>query len=78
MAGRDFTIALRQYRGPGLILNGENDKRLRRGEAKFAAALNPGRVEIVPGAGHACNLDNVDAYNRAVRSFARSIKWVAT
>ncbi len=78
MAGKDFTVPLGQYPGPGLILNGERDTASRRGEARFAAALHPGRVQIVPGAGHACNLDNVEAYNQAVRGFAQSIGWIST
>jgi pimeloyl-ACP methyl ester carboxylesterase len=76
MAGKDFTIPLGRYPGPVLILNGEKDSGPRRGEARFAAALQQGRVEIVPGAGHACNLDNVEGFNQAVRGFAQSIGWV--
>jgi pimeloyl-ACP methyl ester carboxylesterase len=78
MAGRDFTVALSQYPGPGLILNGERDTATRRGEAKFVAALRQGRAQVVPGAGHACNLDNPEAYNQAVRGFAQSIGWGST
>jgi hypothetical protein len=35
-------------------------------------------VQSVLGAGHACNLDNVEAYNQAVRDFAQSISWIST
>jgi len=73
MAGKDYTALLAKYQGPGLILNGENDKASRRGEAKFASALQPGRVQIVSGAGHACNLDQPEAYNQAVRAFGQVI-----
>ncbi len=73
LAGVDFTLSLSRYPGPGLILNGERDRSPRAGEARFAAVLHPGRVQVVPGAGHACNLDNVQFYNQAVRDFARSI-----
>lgn len=76
MAGRDFTLPLAQYGGPGVIVNGENDKSTRKGEGRFAAALRPGRVQPIPGAGHACSLDNSTAYNQAVRDFAKSIGWV--
>ena len=75
MAGRDFAAALKAYPGPSLILNGEHDRTARRGEAAFAAAQHERRIAIVPGAGHACNLDQPDAYNRAVREFAASIHW---
>ena len=78
MAGKDFTVSLRQYPGPGLILNGERDAASRRGEARFVEALHQGRAQIVPRARHACNLDNPEAYNQAVRSFAQSIGWVST
>ena len=75
MAGVDFSLLLAGYPGPVLILNGENDKNSRSGEAKFLAALPQARVQVVPGAGHACNLDNVLAYNGAILDFAASIGW---
>jgi pimeloyl-ACP methyl ester carboxylesterase len=73
MAGKDYTVLLAKYLGPGLILNGENDKAARRGEAKFASAMRHGRVQIVLGAGHACNLDQPETYNQAVRAFGQVI-----
>jgi pimeloyl-ACP methyl ester carboxylesterase len=75
MAGKDFTVPLGKYPGPGLILNGERDKASRRGEAKFVAAMRQGRAEVVMGAGHACNLDQPEAYNQALRAFGQSIGW---
>jgi pimeloyl-ACP methyl ester carboxylesterase len=69
MAGRDYTIPLATYPGPGLILNGEKDTTSRRGEARFLAAMRHGQLEVVAGAGHACNLDRPEAFNRAVRAF---------
>lgn len=78
MAGRDFTTLLKKYPGPGLILNGERDSASRRGEAKFVGAIHQGRVQIISGASHACNLDQPAAYNQAVRDFAQSIGWVST
>lgn len=76
MAGKDFTVPLAGYPGPGLILNGEQDKASRRGEAKFLAAMQQGRARVIPGAGHACNLDQPEAYNQAVRVFGQSIGWI--
>jgi pimeloyl-ACP methyl ester carboxylesterase len=76
MAGRDFSGALARYPGPSLILNGENDAASRRGESKFVSAAQQGRVQAVPDAGHACNLDQPERYNQAVRDFARSIGWM--
>ena len=78
MAGRDFAAVLGDYGGPTLILNGERDRTSRRGEATFTRALRQGRAQIIPDAGHACSLDQPEAYNRAVRDFAESIGWVAT
>lgn len=76
MAGKDFTIPLARYRGPGLILNGESDTASRRGEAKFVAAMHEGHLQVVQGAGHACNLDQPEAYNQAVRDFGQTIGWI--
>jgi pimeloyl-ACP methyl ester carboxylesterase len=75
MAGVDYSLLLAGYPGPVLILNGENDKNSRSGEAKFLAALPQARVQVVSGAGHACNLDNVAAYNQAILDYAASIDW---
>jgi pimeloyl-ACP methyl ester carboxylesterase len=73
LAGRDFRGVLAAYAGPSLILNGERDKAARRGAARFAAAARNARVQVVPGAGHACNLDQPDLFNKAVHEFAQSI-----
>jgi pimeloyl-ACP methyl ester carboxylesterase len=77
MAGKDFAALLAEYPGPCLILNGERDRASRRGEVRFIATLQQGQAQIVPGAGHACNLDQPEAYNQAVRDFAQSIGWIS-
>lgn len=71
LSGRDFTKPLASFPGPVLILNGEGDRAARRGAAAFAAAARHGRVQQVRDAGHACNLDQPDAYNQALREFGR-------
>jgi pimeloyl-ACP methyl ester carboxylesterase len=76
MAGKDFRAVLAEYPGPSLILNGEKDTSSRKGESKFLSAARQGRAQTIPDAGHACNLDQPEQYNRAVREFARSIGWV--
>jgi len=76
MAGKDFSVMLAGFSGPSLILNGERDSSTRRGEAIFLSAAQQGRVQTIPGAGHACNLDQPEKYNQAVREFAQSIGWV--
>jgi pimeloyl-ACP methyl ester carboxylesterase len=75
MAGRDFSTLLAEYPGPSLILNGERDNSSRKGEAKFLAAARQGRAQTISDAGHACNLDQPEQYNEAVREFARSVGW---
>lgn len=76
MAGKDFSAVLAEYPGPSLILNGEKDTSSRKGESKFVSAARQGRAQTMPDAGHACNLDQPEKYNQAVREFARSIGWV--
>lgn len=73
LAGRDFTAVLGAYPGPSLILNGERDRPSRRGESKFLSAARQGRAQTIPDAGHACNLDQPEKYNLALREFAGSI-----
>lgn len=75
MAGKDFTVPLARYAGPGLLLNGEQDTASRRQEAKFVAAMQNGRVHVIAGARHACNLDQPEAYNQALRELGRAIGW---
>jgi len=75
MTGRDFSAALSQFPGPSLILNGERDASSRKGEAKFVSAARQGRAQTVADAGHACNLDQPEKYNQAVREFAQTIGW---
>ena len=75
MANKDFSAVLAKYPGPTLILNGERDSATRKGEAKFLAAARNGRAQTVADAGHACNLDQPEKYNQAVREFARAIDW---
>jgi pimeloyl-ACP methyl ester carboxylesterase len=75
MAGKDFSAVLRQFPGPVLILNGERDASARRGESKFLSVARQGRGQRIADAGHACNLDQPEEYNLAVREFAKSIGW---
>lgn len=75
LAGRDFNAVLGGYPGPSLILNGERDTASRRREGSFVSAARQGQLQIIAGAGHACNLDQPERYNLAVREFAQSIGW---
>lgn len=75
MAHKDFSAVLAEYPGPSLILNGERDSATRKGESKFLAAARQGRLHTIPNAGHACNLDQPEKYNQAIREFAQAIGW---
>lgn len=74
MARRDFVAVLGRYTGPVLILNGEKDTFARKGEQAFAAACRDAQVTVVPGAGHACNLHQPEAFNAAIRQFAARVR----
>ena len=76
MASTDWLALVAQIDVPILIVNGERDTMVRRGEKDFLAAAPTAKVVTLAGAGHACNLDRPEAFDRAVREFARSIGWV--
>jgi pimeloyl-ACP methyl ester carboxylesterase len=71
-AGKKWTALLATLDVPILIVNGERDSMARRGEADFLAALPRARAITLAGAGHACNLDQPEAFDRAVLDFARA------
>lgn len=71
MVGRDFSGMLDGFPSPLLILNGQRDRIPVRAAQTFARGARHREVQTVSGAGHACNLDRVDAYNRALRDFMR-------
>ncbi|WP_265108480.1 alpha/beta fold hydrolase [Halosolutus halophilus] len=71
IAGRDFRDALSTYPGSTLILNGENDTLMRRGEQAHAAAAQDGRIEVLSDVGHICNLHRPETYSSRVRNFVQ-------
>jgi pimeloyl-ACP methyl ester carboxylesterase len=73
MAGRDFQLLLADYPGPTLILNGERDTGPRASAGRFARGARQAEVATIPEAGHACNLDQPELFNRAVREFAARV-----
>ncbi len=75
LRGKDFRRKLASYPGPALILNGERDVLYRLQELNFLVSAQDARLQLVRGAGHVANLEEPDAYNRAVRRFARSVDW---
>ena len=64
---------LPDIRVPTLVIVGEQDEPFR-GPSDYMAAKIPGaRLEIIPTAGHAANLDNPDAFNGVLREFLDSL-----
>lgn len=71
----DFRAKLSQITAPVLILNGEKDRPNRRGEQSFARATRNARVEVIPGAGHACSIEQPEAYNRVLVKFLAALRF---
>jgi pimeloyl-ACP methyl ester carboxylesterase len=61
--------ALTSVRGPVLVLVGARDEPFL-AAARYVAAKIPGAVQVmVPDAGHMCNIDQPEPFNRAVLAF---------
>jgi pimeloyl-ACP methyl ester carboxylesterase len=72
--GQRFVPRLAVYDGPTLILNGQWDVFFRLSAGTFAAAAMDARRVRLAGALHLSNLDRPEAFNAAVRQFARTLK----
>lgn len=70
----DFCQLIGGVHAPVLILNGEFDRPNRKGEAAFAANAPHARVQVVPKAGHACNLEQPEAYTEILRCFIQELQ----
>ena len=75
LAGRDYHKQLQQFSRPILVLNGENDDALRKGEDNLLKANPTTRIHIIPNSGHLCNMEAPSAFNDAVRTFAKQLSW---
>ena len=64
---------LAEYPGPILVINGEEDFVFRAGEEEFVRTARDGRLVVIPQAAHASNIDAPEAFNAAVRAFARAL-----
>ena len=73
LASHDFPAMLRTFPGPVLVVNGENDKLNRKGEAKLLSATQNGQIQIIRQAGHLCNLEQPEAFTHQVRTFAKRL-----
>lgn len=69
IAGQDFRAMFGAYDGPALVVNGQWDLLMRRGEAAHAAAAKDAKVTVIRGAGHACNLEEPTAFTTVLRGF---------
>lgn len=60
---------LAEVKVPTLVLVGENDTPFLQGATYMAKTIPEARHVVIPGAGHAANIDNVEAFNKAVLDF---------
>lgn len=65
--------SLESIRVPTLVLVGENDQPFLSATDYMAARIPGARKVVIPGAGHAANIDQPDAFNRAVEDFLASL-----
>lgn len=74
-ARADSTPTLREIRVPTLVVCGEEDVLTPVPESEAMHRAVPGsRLEIVPKAGHLANMENPQAYNRALLDFLAGIR----
>ncbi len=64
---------LPNIRVPTLVIVGENDQPFIGASEYMAAKIPEARMEVIPNAGHAANLDNPDDFNRVLRDFLDSL-----
>jgi pimeloyl-ACP methyl ester carboxylesterase len=73
LASHDFHGMLHTFTGPTLVVNGENDKLNRKGEADLLKAAQDGQLQIVEQAHPLCNLEQPEAFTHLVRAFAQRL-----
>jgi 3-oxoadipate enol-lactonase len=70
-AGTDMTPRLGMMKVPTLVINGEYDNSLKAG--RRTASLIPGAVhKVLPGTGHACNIEDPATFDGFVIDFLRA------
>ena len=73
-AEADLRDVLPRVDVPTLLLYGDSDVRAPAGVAHDLHAGIPGsRLVFIPGAGHVCNIDASQSFNRELRTFLRSV-----
>ncbi|MDH5259284.1 MAG: alpha/beta hydrolase [Gammaproteobacteria bacterium] len=68
--GKDFVDMLDHYRGPTLIINGENDTLNRRFENAYLTTDANRSLVTLENCAHICNLENSDAFTNLIYDFA--------
>jgi pimeloyl-ACP methyl ester carboxylesterase len=69
--GCDMSGRLAGMKPPTLVINGAHDMSLK-GGAETASLIPGARHVVIPGAGHACNIEDPAAFDRAVFEFLRA------
>lgn len=70
----DSTPLLNRVACPTLVIVGEDDIATPLADAKVMASHIPhARFEVIPNAGHVSNMENPDAFNRALKTFLSSL-----
>jgi pimeloyl-ACP methyl ester carboxylesterase len=72
-SAEDLRDALPAVRVPTLLIHGDRDVRAPRAVAEeLHRSIRGSRLVVVEGAGHLCNLEAPEEFNRVVRSFLRA------
>lgn len=71
LPGTDYAAEMEGFRGPIVLANGERDTGNRDGEAYFLSRFPEAESIVIEDAGHACALQQPDAFAEAVRHVVR-------
>ena len=75
LQNRDLTARLPELKMPVLIMNGEFDNSLKRSK-EMSARIAGAEHRIIPGAGHACCLEDPATFDGFVLDFLRKHKFL--
>ena len=67
----DWRSRLPEIRQPTLVVAGAQDSRFLDASRRLAEAIPNARLEIISGAGHMVNLEELDEFNRVVANFLK-------
>jgi pimeloyl-ACP methyl ester carboxylesterase len=68
----NLSEVLPTIRVPTLLIYGDDDTRAPQGvAAQLHEAIPNSKLELLPGAGHICNIDSAEAFNATLRRFLR-------